>query len=173
MSGLVHLARRFLGSLSPTPLAPEDGVWIEAQLNPGERALWARMAKADQKHAAGVAREVARDLGPAATRPVLAAAALHDVGKVESQFSTVSRALVTVLAGIWGRDRLIAAGAGRTGWRRRVAAYLDHDRIGAELLVAAGSDGLTSTWAAQHHRPRAKWTLPAEIGAALAAADDD
>ena len=123
MGGVVHLVRRFLGSLSPRPLDPADDAWVRARLLPGEEALWARMPRADRKHAAGVAREVDRQLG-GADRAVVAAAALHDVGKVESGFGTFARVGATVEGRFVDRER---AGG-------RLGAYLRHDRIGAEML---------------------------------------
>jgi hypothetical protein len=55
----------------------------------------------------------------------------------------------------------------------RVGRYLCHDEIGAGLLAAAGSDGLTVAWAREHHLAPERWTVPAEIARALKAADDD
>ena len=162
MRSLVHLARRFLGSLSPRPLDPADDAWVRARLLPGEELLWSRMPRADRKHAAGVAREVDRCLG-GADRPVVAAAALHDVGKIESGFGTLARVGATLAGKVIDRER---AGG-------RLGAYLRHDRIGADLLENAGADPLTVAWAREHHLPPDRWTVPAEVGTALAAADDD
>ena len=174
MREVLHLARRFFGSLSPRPIDPADEAWVLDLLVAGERTLWHRMTLADRKHAAGVARAVDAALG-GADRPVVAAAALHDVGKTVSGFGTVARVVATVLAAVVGRRRLVERGLGRPpqSTARRLSDYLRHDRLGAELLEAAGSDPLTSAWAAEHHRPSATWTVPADIGAALCAADDD
>jgi HD domain len=163
----VHLVRRFFGSLSRRPPSEVDEAWALDALLPGERALWARMANDDRRHAIGVARRAVAELGPGrATRPVMAAALLHDVGKVDSNLGPFRRAGATVWAGMRGR----AAAARGDG---RVARYLRHDTIGAALLGAAGSDVLTVAWAAEHHRPSRDWTVPAEVGVALKAADDD
>lgn len=126
---------------------------------PGEQALWARMSVADRRHAVGVARDVADMLGAEASRPVLAAALLHDVGKVDSNLGTFTRVLATVL--------------NRRHGNSRIARYRRHDEIGATLLASAGSDLLTVAWAREHHLPRERWTLPSAVSAALKAADDD
>lgn len=169
MSGPLHLARRFLGSLSPRPLAAADHAWVRETLGAGERQLWDRMPLADRKHAAGVAREVDQRLDHAAPA-VLAAALLHDVGKIESGLGTFGRVVATVVAGVVGRER---ASAWTQGWRGRVGAYLRHPEIGAGLLEAHGADPLTVTWAAEHHRPRERWSVPRTVADALHAADDD
>jgi hypothetical protein len=148
----LHLARRFLGSLRRG--APAEEQWALDQLLPGERALWSRMSDPDRRHAV----DVAKRLGPR-PRPVLAAALLHDVGKVESGLGTVARVYATVL--------------GRRSGRGRVGAYLRHDEIGARLLAEAGADPLTVAWAREHHLPSDRWSVPFDVGIALKNADDD
>jgi len=49
-------------------------------------------------------------------------------------------------------------------------------KLGLEMFQSAnvaGSDPLTVTWAREHHLPADRWTVPAAVGAALKAADDD
>lgn len=143
-------------------------------------------------------------------RAVVAAALLHDVGKIESGFGTVARAGVTALAMLVGRARLVRASdsptassvggpgtarqpmgrpgissggtgrrearypwTGRQGIGRRVALYLSHDRVGGDLLRLAGSEPLTSAWAAEHHLHESRWTIDRKIGSALKVADGD
>jgi hypothetical protein len=172
MTRVGHLARRFAGSLRPGGPAPAVASWAEAQLSPGEHALWVRMSGPDRRHAAGVAREVERRLGDAATRPVLAAALLHDVGKVESGFGTFGRVGATLAAAALGRDR-VGGWWERRGLRGRVGRYVRHPEIGAGLLRTAGADPLTAAWAAEHHLPPQRWTVPAELARVLHAVDDD
>lgn len=168
MATPLHLSRRFLGSLSPRPLDPTDAAWAHDLLRDGERDLWQRMPRADRKHAAGVAREVARRLGGDATRAVLAAALLHDVGKTETGLGTLARVAATLV----GRRRA-ERWHGRGGVRGRFARYARHDAVGAELLARAGADELTVAWAREHHRDERHWTVPPSVGRALRDADDD
>lgn len=169
---LLHLAKRFATSLLPVGPSAADAAWADGLLGPGERAIWASLSPQDRRHAAGVARRVEADLGPAATRPVLAAALLHDCGKAASGLGTFRRSVATVAAAALGRDRAVAW-QDRGGPLGRIGAYLDHPRIGAELLAGAGADPLTVAWAAEHHLPERAWTLDRRIGRALKAADDD
>lgn len=171
---LRHLAGRFVGALWPGGPAPHRARWAEAQLLPGEQALWRRMSGPDRRHAVAVAhRAIAllADAGIPADRPTVAAALLHDVGKVEARLGTVGRATVTAMAMVVGRTTITEAPA--TAWRRRAQDYLRHDAIGADLLTRAGSDPRTVAWAAEHHLPPARWTVDDRVGHALKAADDD
>jgi hypothetical protein len=167
-----HLVRRFVGSLRPGGPPAADEAWAARSLLPGEIVLWRRMSGADRRHAVGVARRAAAVLGERATRPVVAAALLHDVGKVDSGLGTVGRAAATVAAGVAGHDAA-RRWSGRRGLVGRAGRYLSHDRIGADLLGAAGSDTLTVTWAREHHLPADRWSVAADVGAALKLADDD
>jgi hypothetical protein len=138
-----------------------DEAWVAERLGEGEQELWARMSGPDRRHAVGVARRL-----PGGHEPwVTVAALLHDVGKVDSDLSTLARVPAT-LAGLAARERA-AQGDGR------IARYLRHDTIGAGLLDAAGSDPNVVAWAREHHLPPDRWTVDPSAGAALKAADDD
>jgi hypothetical protein len=153
---IVHLASRFFGSLRRG--GPRHEPWALEQLTARERALWSRMSDPDRRHAV----EVAQRLGDR-PRPVLVAALLHDVGKIESGLGTFARVGATIAGAVRSRDR----------WTGRIGAYLRHDEIGARLLRDAGSDDLVVAWAREHHLPAERWTVPLDIGEALKAADDD
>ena len=169
-----HLVSRFFGSLWPGGPNADHTRWAESQLLDTEVELWRRMSGPDRRHAAAVARRVERMLGAEATRPVLAAALLHDVGKTEAGVGTYGRVIATVSGAAIGRDPGTIADWTRTrGFTRKVGLYLQHPRLGGDLLAMAGSDPLTEAWAREHHLPSDEWTIPVEIGEALKAADDD
>lgn len=169
---LGHLARRFFAMLWPKGPGDSDEAWVRTTLGPGELELWGGMSRPDRRHAAGVARRAQHQLGDSATRPVLAAALLHDVGKVEARLGAFGRAAATVAAGLGARSRA-DSWCSRRGIRGRFGRYLVHDRIGAELLADAGSDPLTVAWAAEHHLESSQWSLPAKLAHGLKEADDD
>lgn len=172
MASTAHLVRRFFGSLRPGGPPASEEAWARSQLLPAEERLWARMPGPDRRHAAAVARRVERLLGHEASRPVLAAALLHDVGKIEAGLRTYGRVIATLSAKAAGPEA--AHGWRRSrGFTRRVGLYLLHDRIGGDLLELAGSDPLTVAWTREHHLPPEQWTLPRHLGDALKAADDD
>ena len=172
MAGGLHLVKRFFGSLVPVGLSRADAAWAEQHLLQAEVAVWKKMSRPDRRHAVGVAHRVERALGTEATRPVLAAALLHDCGKTVSGLGTYGRVIATLSAKFAGRDHAMAWSETQ-GFTRRVGLYLEHPRLGADLLGLTGSAPLTVAWTAEHHLPPEEWSVPQEIGAALKAADDD
>lgn len=167
-----HLIKRFFGSLVPFGPSAEDRAWVGEVLLKGEVSVWDRMSRADRRHAVGVARRVERSLGAEATRPVLAAALLHDCGKSVAGLGTYGRVVATLSAAVAGREHAPAWSETR-GFTRRVGLYLEHPRLGGDLLGLAGSAPLTVAWTREHHLPEDQWTVPLAIAQALRAADDD
>ena len=167
-----HLARRFFGSLRPGGPKKPDEEWARSQLLPAEVALWARISKPDRRHAVGVARRVERALGHEATRPVLAAALLHDVGKIESGLRTYGRVVATLCGMIVSRDQAKVWMRSR-GFTRKVGLYLQHPELGGDLLGMAGSDPLTETWTREHHKPEEQWSIDPVVAHVLKDCDDD
>jgi hypothetical protein len=106
------------------------------------------------------------------SRPILAAALLHDVGKVAAGLGTYNRVVATVCGAVT-HGEMAAAWMQTSGYSRRIGLYLRHAPIGADMLQMAGSDPLTVTWAREHHLPPDQWTLEPSVSSALKAADDD
>ena len=170
----IHLVRRFFFTALPTNPRKSDDAWARAQLLPSEIELWDRMKPCDRRHSVGVARRVEQALGDDGTRPVLAAALLHDVGKIEANFGAYRRAVATMSAIAVGHDEVvIRAWTRTTGFVRRCGLYLQHPKIGGDLLGLAGSDPLTEAWTREHHLPESEWTVPMAVARALKDADDD
>jgi len=170
LRGVAHLVKRFFSSLRRTGPNRADETWAAEQLLPLERELWSGMSEADRRHGVAVAKRVAAALGPQATRALLAAALLHDVGKCVSRFGTFGRVIATLSIAGAGRAR---AESWNKGFKRRIALYSRHPELGADLLSGAGSDPITIAWAREHHRPEGAWSVPLEIARALRAADQE
>lgn len=126
MTSIAHLARRFAGSISDTPPSSPDLAFVRKHLLPAEWAMWERFATTDQRHTVAVARRFVA-ARPDATRPEIAGALLHDIGKVASQLGTIGRVVATIV------------GPRTTRFRQ----YHDHEAIGAEWCIEAGSDPVT------------------------------
>lgn len=152
---LIHLVRRFFQSIADRGPGPSEEVWLVGLLSGAEAALYRQMSAPDRSHALRSARCPAL-VGDAQR----VAAALHDVGKIQAGLGT------------WARVGATLAGAIIPGQLRgRWADYMDHPRLGAAMLMEAGSAQLTVIWAAEHHLSFAESSLPPGVTAALAAAD--
>jgi hypothetical protein len=121
-----HLIRRFVTSLSRRMPPAIDVAWVNEKLLENEFELWCRMKPHDQRHSVEVARRFS-ELHPTFSRDEVAAALLHDIGKVESELGIMGRVVAT-----------IAGPKGET-FRR----YHDHELIGLNLCRKAGSSAET------------------------------
>ncbi len=168
----VHLAKRFFGSLKPDSPPEADEQWALSHLEAGERLLWERLDNPDRRHAVGVGRAVVAKLGAGIPREVVAAALLHDVGKVQSGFGTLARVGATL---VWAvlPDHLADGWLEAGGVRLKLAQYRRHPQIGEALLVEAGAHSLTAQWAADHHKPATAWRIDHDVAAVLKACDND
>lgn len=151
-------------SLWPWGPAKNKERWARSQLTESETRLWLQMSRPDRRHAVAVAYRVDQALG-GAERSVLVAALLHDIGKVDSGLSTLARVVATLFGILVGDRARIGQG--------RVARYLRHPEIGAQLLVEAGSCPLAVTWAREHHLPLERSTVDFGFAKALSDADND
>ena len=153
---------------------------MRSRLSDGEHDLWIQMSNPDRRHAVGVAKRVECELGGAATDPVLAAALLHDVGKIVSGLRTPARVGATLVwsvlpssrAALWLTDERVRPRR-LARWRLRLGQYHLHPQLGEGVLEAAGADPLTSGWAGDHHRTIDEWRVDQRIGRVLKACDDD
>lgn len=174
MARPTHLVKRFFGSVIPRGPSKDDTAWVATQLEPPELELWNRLPRADRRHSALVARRVEVLLGDEASRPVVAAALLHDVGKLDANLGVYGRVIATISGSVVHHDPDTINDWTRTrGFTRRVGLYLQHPRLGGDMLELAGSDPLTVAWTREHHLPADEWTVPEPIATALKDADDD
>lgn len=143
-------------------------------LTPKARALFRRQAASDQRHALAV-YDALRQAGHIEPQ-LLAAALLHDVGKVaiRSEFSAWLRAVVVLLRRF--APRLLAwliEGESQDGWRRPFVAYVHHPEIGARWAQEAGCSPLTVALIRRHEERQADCQTEEErCLAALQAADN-
>lgn len=170
MGDAAHLVGRFVRSIVPRGPDAEAEEWLVTLLSPAELDLYEAQSRLDRRHSVRCAQAARSELGERASCHSIVASALHDVGKSDSGLGTLGRVVATLVARSTSEARLDKWEGGR-GFRRRVASYARHDRRGAELLTRAGSHACVIAWAREHHNDPADWTLPEDVGAALAAAD--
>ena len=172
-----HLTRRFFGALVPGGPSAQDDAWVRSILSADLYADWSTMPGHDRRHSVGVARRVRAGLAGTADAEDerwLAAALMHDVGKLESGLGVFGRVAATVTRGTLGRERTDPWIA-RRGLRGRFGRYLRHAELGEARIRAAGGAEPVARWAGAHH-DTSRWTqtgIPGAVMALLDAADDD
>jgi hypothetical protein len=150
---LANLLRRQVAVLSRLRASPADHAWAKAVLEPKELDLWQRLSAHDQYHSLEVARGVERRLAGtpyAGDGRWLAAALLHDIGKVLAGLSLPERIVATLLG------KVIAVSTARHwaqaghGTKRRFGLYLTHGPAGAEWIRSAGGRDEVAAWTEAH-----------------------
>jgi putative nucleotidyltransferase with HDIG domain len=140
--------RQFRKALFARP--DQDGISLaQAILNPDLFNLFMKMQPSEQAHSIAIARQL-KEQGE--TQPdLLAAALLHDVGKVRAPLSTWERAAI-VLGGHfrpastrhWGQSEDLRS------WKRAFVVGEQHPAWGAEMASEAGASELTVTLIRRH-----------------------
>ncbi len=123
MKHIVHLVKRFVSSLSRSDVSETELDVVRSALSAGEFDLWCRFTKADRRHSIAVARRFIA-LRPNSSRHEIAGVLLHDIGKIQSNLSTLMRVIATLIGP-------------RT---KRFALYHQHEEIGITMLRHAGSN---------------------------------
>jgi response regulator RpfG family c-di-GMP phosphodiesterase len=122
MKHLAHLMKRFLSSWSRKDVSEDELNMVRSTLSASEFNLWNQFGIADRRHSVEVVQRFAVLL-PEASRELRAGVLLHDIGKIQSNLSTLMRVSATVVGP-------------RT---KRFATYHQHEEIGITMLRHAGS----------------------------------
>jgi len=173
---LLHLSERFVRALWGGAPRPEDVAWVQSVLSPRAYAQWEQQPRHDRRHTIRVARHVQTQLAgtdDADDPRFLAAALLHDIGKLDANLGVYGRVVATVSGA--AAPGIADAWSERSGFTRRVGLYLRHPEIGADRIRLAGGPEVAAQWAAAHHDASVwdRLDIPAPVIAALAAADKD
>ncbi len=173
---LVNLIRRQVAALSRLQASPAEQAWAASVLQPAELGLWRRLSAHDQHHSVEVARGVERRLAGteyAGDGRWLAAALLHDIGKVLSGLSLPERIVATLLGKVIAVRAARDWAAAPSGQKRRLGLYLTHGPAGAEWIRSAGGREEVAAWAEAHQRlpcPQVA-AVPGPVARALSESD--
>jgi hypothetical protein len=177
MKRALHLGRRFVRALSPRPPRDRDVAWVSGILEPAELTLWRSLPNHDRRYTIRVAKDVEGRLAGTeyAGQPRwLAAALLHDVGKLDSSLGVFGRVLATLAGSAAGHD-MAEPWSQKRGVTRRFGLYLQHPELGASRIRMCNGSREAALWAEAHQDPD-RWPstgLPQVVIDALASADDD
>ena len=122
MKHLFHLVKRFTSSWSRKDVTEDELGMVRSVLTANEFNLWNQFSIADRRHSVEVAQRFAVLL-PGATREQRAGVLMHDIGKIQSNLSTLMRVCATLVGARTKRFRL----------------YHQHEEIGITMLRHAGS----------------------------------
>jgi len=147
MKHLFHLVKRFTSSWSRKDVTEDELGMVRSVLTASEFNLWNQFSIADRRHSIDVAQRFAVML-PGASREQRAGVLLHDIGKIQSNLSTLMRVGATLVGPRTKRFRL----------------YHQHEEIGITMLQHAGSHADVIAVLNQ--------TCNAEVAAAFRSADN-
>jgi HD superfamily phosphohydrolase YqeK len=99
---------------------------VRSVLSENEMDLWVKYQSVDQRHSIVVLNRL-NVFMPHAGRDAQVAALMHDIGKSVSRLGVISRVAATVFG----------------PKTQRFSQYLSHERIGIDLLEAAGCSDIT------------------------------
>jgi len=122
MRHVFHLVKRFTSSWSRKDVTEDELNMVRSLLTASEFNLWNQFSIADRRHSVEVAQRFAVLL-PGASREQRAGVLLHDIGKIQSNLSTLMRVGATLVGPRTKRFRL----------------YHQHEEIGVTMLRHAGS----------------------------------
>ncbi len=122
MRHLFHLVKRFTSSWSRKDVTEDELNMVRSLLTASEFNLWNQFSIADRRHSVEVTQRFAVLL-PGASREQRAGVLLHDIGKIQSNLSTLMRVCATLVGARTKRFRL----------------YHQHEEIGITMLRDAGS----------------------------------
>jgi len=131
-------------------LSAADKAEVARWLTPEQVKLWNRQSRRDRSHSLRVLRTLQAQGWDAA--PLMRAALLHDVGKVQARLTVIHRSawvLATHIAPHWAQTWL----ARPKGWRHPFWVLAEHPHLGAQLARAAGVDEQT-LWLIEHHQDK-------------------
>ena len=165
-----HLVKRFFVSVFAFRADIKTEFQLLELLNEEEKKLYLSQPRIDRIHSVRNAKCVLSDpSGPFQPSHVIAAA-LHDVGKAESNLGILGRVSATTLQKILPMD-IIRSWCRKDGLRKRIHSYCVHSELGAELLAKAGSAPIVVSWALQHHNEEDNTEIPQDVLAVLKRAD--
>lgn len=145
----LNAARRTLQASVPALARPDDD-WASGRLTAAQRGLYLRLPAQERAHGVEVARRLLTH-APDASADLVAAALLHDVGKLGTPQFVLWRVLTHLLplADLPSQPRLRGLAGARQARRH-------HPEYGAALIRAAGAGTKVAALVAAHHDLRAQ-----------------
>jgi hypothetical protein len=148
--GARYRGRQFWSALRAL-VTPEERQLVGRYLSPPLQRLFDRLAVADQRHSLDVL-DALQEKGYN-DRDLLAAALLHDVGKVGVNLYLWQRVVIVLLQATWPALLDDLAWGDPANWRYAFYLQREHPEIGARLAQEAGASPLTVELIRRHQVP--------------------
>jgi len=162
--------RQFWSALRARPRVEEMHIARQALAEPLFR-LFQKMQPTEQAHSLVVYQKL---VAQGENDPdLLAAALLHDMGKIRAPLNVWERAWIVILRASFPKQ-VPAWGCGQpTGWRKALVVAEQHPAWGAELAHAAGANERVTRLIRDHQAPLDAFSPLAEQLQKLKAVDDE
>jgi hypothetical protein len=153
---ILYRSRQFWQALSASP-APEELALARTVLSPSLHSIFIQMHPGEQAHSLRIARQL---IEQGETHPdLLAAALLHDSGKIYHPLRIWERVLIVLGKSLFpGKVKHWGSGQPK-GWKRAFAVAEQHGEWGAQMAAQAGASALVVELIRRHQLPPAR---PAE-----------
>ena len=171
-SRLTYRSRQFWNALlSPGKRVPSEA--LLPHLNTSQLIHFRRMQPSEQVHSYQIFKRL--QTAGQDTPDLLAAALLHDVGKILVPLSIFDRVVIVLGKRLFRKAAQRWAEGTPRGWRRPFVVAEQHAGWGADLANQAGATGLTVELIRRHQDSpiRDPVTHTEQLLAALQAADDE
>jgi hypothetical protein len=186
LESILYRSRQFWQAIHAAPDV-DDLTLAESVLDPDQMALFRRLQTAEQAHSLLVFKRLyfhCQRVPIECQHDLLAAALLHDVGKICYPLSLWERVLIVLAKAAfpkriegWGTlpvgDSKAQPGGEQLGWKRPFIIAEQHPRWGAELAAAVGCSALTVSLIRRHQDslPSEPLTLEDRLLSRLQSAD--
>jgi len=148
LSSIYYRARQFGLALGARTLSEADLAQVQAILTPQQMTLFSYLHPSEQAHSLRVVTTLQNE--GAIHLDLLAAALLHDIGKIryplrlwQRVFIVLAKALWPVRTQVWGQNQ-------PRGWQTPFVVAAQHPTWGADLAIKAGASLLTGNLIRKH-----------------------
>lgn len=144
---VLYRIRQFWRALIPG-IKAEDISQVRQVLSHELMALFLRMHRSEQMHSVRIYRQLCQQ--DETNSDMLAAALLHDVGKICFPLRVQDRVMIVLGKAFFPKLCRVWAQSEPRGWRRPFVVAEMHPQWGAELVLDAGASALTATLVRRH-----------------------
>jgi hypothetical protein len=147
---ILYRSRQFWQALNASP-APEELALARTILSPSLMSIFNQMHPSEQTHSLRITRRL---IDQRETHPdLLAAALLHDSGKIHHPLRVWERVLIVMGKTVLPAQAKQWGSGGPKGWKRAFAVAEQHSEWGAQMAAQEGASPLVVALIRRHQLP--------------------